>query len=458
MNLFSRKTAFWPSIVSVVLCFIFYLKNYSDNSASLSHSIFGSSALQSFSIFAFLSILLVVFFVCLRGSFVSAISWLLIVICYEPVVQTVIPEIGRSFSIYAITFFNLILFIRCRRFSLPALMFFCVGMSFYLHVLVELILMKGLSFDILSVDIYRSGLNQGTMYFGAALMTAFMQGWHPDRESFLTIVRVGVLLLMGLIIISIIFAYKMSLFDSYKFFLLDMRLSAVNNLSSNSFAALCCLTILSFLVLFLNNDWNWIYTIGLIISIIALILSKSRAQIFIMILLLPVGIILLGKKWGPALYFSLLMYIFIGALLIYITNYFHFVYTFFEFRERKISTLTGRLETWKIVFEIIKNNLFWGTNYVKYYSIISKNTLFKTPHNPFLNVMVFNGIFVGFGFIFAHIYMIWLVVKRWKNVDYGYRMILFTGIVCIILHQSFDLWYFMYFWFLSWSVIKFKKS
>jgi len=318
--------------------------------------------------------------------------------------------------------------------------------------------MKGFTFNILSVDIYRSGLNQGTMYFGAALLTSFMEGWRPDRESFLTLVRVGSLLLAGLIILSITFAYKMSSLDSYKFFLLNMRLSVVNNLSSNSFAALCCLSILSFIVLYLNKDWHWTYTIGLIICIVALILSKSRGQIFVMVLLLPIGIVLLGKKWGRALYLSLLLYILIIASLLYISDYFDFAYTFFEFRERKISTLTGRLETWKNVSELIKNNLLWGTNYLEYYSIISNKTVFKTPHNPFLNVIAFNGIFVGLAFIFAHVYMAWLVVIRWKKVDYGYKMILFTSMVCIIIHQSFDLWYFIYFWFLSWSVVNFKET
>ena len=107
--------------------------------------------------------------------------------------------------------------------------------------------------------------------------------------------------------------------------------------------------------------------------------------------------------------------------------------------------------------ELIKKNMFWGVNYVEYVTFSSnKIGSLHGIHNPFLSVTVYNGIFVGLAFLFAHINLVRSALTRWKQADPRHKIILFASIACIVLHQSVDIWYYMYFWWLSWGVVDFR--
>ena len=132
-------------MLAVVIFLIFQLNLYS-NIVVLDH----------IERFAFLSLTCWTVFACFKLHFVKAVSYLVILICYEPATRTFIPEIGRAFTIYSITICFLILFIRCKEFSWPALIFACVGFSFFMHAIVDYLLIEGLSFKIFRIDIYRT--------------------------------------------------------------------------------------------------------------------------------------------------------------------------------------------------------------------------------------------------------------------------------------------------------------
>ena len=302
-------------------------------------------------------------------------------------------------------------------------------------------------------------MNQGTMYFCASFMAFFLKGWHPRRTDFLIVVRVGIVVLMGLIILSTVQSFQMTSLGKYKSLLMDLRLSSSGvNVSANTFAYISSLAIFVLIVLRFNIKANWPFKLCLLFCLGTLLFSKSRAQIAVMLLLLPIIPLIRYQGIGTGIRIFGFLYILFGVFVLFGQPLYEGLFTFFEFEGRSIANLTGRLDTWASCITLLKQNMFWGVNSGEYMVFMNMRGMAAPPHNPFLNVAVYNGIFVGLGFVIAHVYLISVSFARWKKADFGLKMILLTSVSSIMLHQSMDIWYYIYFWFLCWPIIEFKVS
>jgi len=374
------------------------------------------------------------------------------IICFEPLTAYLIPDLGASFVAYYTVIAGGVLFVRARSHSFISIVVFLVSFISFVHVTMH-VLYQAEGIGVLFDERYRTDLVRGSRYLGGAFLLAFVAGWRPSRDEFYKTVWMSALVLLFGVVSSLVYFVQIGGSLDLKT-LSQSRLFSVGGQGANTYAINSLLALFCVVALALKRGQSIQWLIGVGLCLLALIFSKSRAQILALIVFLPFIYGVIKGSLGVGLRDSILLYSIIGLIVILVG--FYGVTEFLEFEGRDISKLSGRLEAWKVGAQIIFENPLLGVSRIDYESYFSF-TKFRDVHNPFLAIFVYQGAVVGVLFLVAHASVGLTIMKRWKAcLHRSDKIILLTAAMVVVSHQSSDIWYSLYFLFLSWAFLRFK--
>ncbi len=408
--------------------------------------------------FVFLSFLTIGY--CIFGGLSKAIYLVVSVICFEPVIAFLVPEIGRSFVAYFTALSCGVLFLRTRDASLISSVVFFISFVSFGHFVVHLFT-KSEGFSLLFDEAYRADFVRGCKYLGGAFLLSSVAGWRPTAQEFYQTVKVSAQILVFGIVCSLVYFVQEGGSLDIKY-LAGSRLHSVGDQGANTFSINALLALFCVIAIIVRDKMNLWWLGSILLCLFAVVFSKSRAQMLAFLAFLPFvsgaikGNLIAGLRNYSFIYL-------VAGLAIVIVGIFGAA-EFLEFEDRDVTKLTGRTEIWAISISILLENLIFGVADIDYNNYMASYDLAKygggglTPHNPFMNIFVFSGVIAGALFIVAHVFIISKVIKKWRHVDRSHRVILLTSAFVIVAHQSSDIWYSLYFWFLSWAMIEYRSG
>lgn len=411
-------------------------------------------------IVSFVVLSLVTIGYCIFGGISKAIYLVVAVICFEPIIAFIVPEIGKSFVAYFSVLSCGILFLRNREASLISFVLFLIAAIAFGHFLAHAF-NKPEGFDLLFQEAYRADLVRGCKYLGGAFLLSTVTKWRPSKNEFFRTIKVSAQILSFGIVCSLVYVVQeggsLGLKD-----LIGSRLHSVGGQGANTFSLNVLLALFCIIAVVVRKGLNLWWLGSILLCLFAVVFSKSRAQMLAFIGFLPFvsGAIKGNLAVGLRNYFFI--YTVLG-LAVVIVGFFGAA-EFLEFEDRDVTKLTGRTEIWAISFSVIMENLIFGVSDIYFNNYLASYDLAKygegdlTPHNPFMNIFVFSGVIAGAVFIVAHAFVVSRIIKKWRHVDRSHKIVLLTCAFVMVAHQSIDIWYSLYFWFLSWAMVEYKKS
>ena len=168
---------------------------------------------------------------------------------------------------------------------------------------------------------------------------------------------------------------------------------------------------------------------GLIIAIVFLILTFSRASILSTSIIFTLYLV---KKYKS----KLSIYIVAITTLVLLMTYIYFYDSIIFLTDRvEADGSSGRTEIWSDALNIFYNNPWFGVGHYKYISA-SGNEL--SAHNAYLNKLASEGIFSTVFWFFWLTYGLWFSIKNYFKSNNKTSIIIAASFFSILIHQFFE--------------------
>jgi len=424
----------WPTVATFLLCAAFLAVTASPS---------GSLYYAAFTLYIVFSLAAII--VCIFCDFSHALTWLAVLIAYEPITKELLVDLGGSFTMYTITLCMGLLALRRPRFNILALLMLLICIVFAYHA-VSFVLYNGITFSMLASKDYRVLVYLPTLYLGGCFTTIVFSSWNPDRHQFMYFTFTTVMSLAATILVCFVWQFYI---DSFQLLdvLRDWRFDFIGDVGANSTGLYLLVTITLLLVYSVGYPRNVTYA-AIITAVCVLVLTRSRYQIFFMLTFLPFVFYLLYPTKKRIFVLLSMSNLLIIVFIFLNPDFMDFLGSLLRVNDEYIG-MFDRGYIWILCLKLFQDNPIFGVDYFHCVDFVA-----HTPHNPHIGLMAYTGIVGGGSFLVVTIIIFRRIYTSWNQIDPIHKAISLVSIATIIGSMTVDIWYYWYFFFFFFGLIK----